>query len=99
METVPVRRPLALALLLAGPVAAQGDIKQLKLRDWVPRSMLVVKATAVPRPRFPVIDVHNQLGGGKATLTPGRVDCYLAEMGAARVRTVVNLDGGWDERL
>jgi predicted TIM-barrel fold metal-dependent hydrolase len=76
-----------------------GDIKELKLRDWEPRSMLVTKATAVPRPTFPVIDVHNHLGGGRATLTPERVRRYLAEMDAAGVRTVVNLDGGWGQRL
>ena len=45
------------------------------------------------------MDVHNHLGGGKAILTPERVARYLAEMDAAGVQTVVNLDGGWDERL
>jgi predicted TIM-barrel fold metal-dependent hydrolase len=75
------------------------DIKELKLRDWEPRSMLVTKATEVATPAFPVIDVHNHLGGGRAALTPERVRHYLEEMDAAGVRTVVNLDGGWGERL
>ena len=61
--------------------------------------MLITKATDVARPAFPVIDVHNHLGGGKATLTPERVKRYLEEMDAAGVRTAVNLDGGWGERL
>ena len=90
-------------LLTPGLVGAQApqkdDIKELKLRDWQPRSMLITKATNIARPAFPVIDVHNHLGGGKATLTPERVKHYLAEMDAAGVRTVVNLDGGWGERL
>ena len=43
--------------------------------------------------------MHNHLGGGKATLTPERVRHYLDEMDAAGVRTVVNLDGGWGQRL
>ena len=94
---------LALALVLGAlnVVLAQEntDIKELKLRDWQPRSMLIAKATNVSRPAFPVIDVHNHLGGGKATLTPERVKRYLAEMDAAGVRAVVNLDGGWGERL
>lgn len=77
----------------------KGDIKELKLRDWQPRSMLITKTTKIVRPAFPVIDVHNHLGGGKATLTPERVKHYLAEMDATGVRTVVNLDGGWGERL
>ena len=92
-----------LALSLLAPVIAlgqdKGDIKELKVRDWQPRSMLITKVTDVPKPAFPVIDVHNHLGGGKATLTPERVKGYLAEMDAAGVRTVVNLDGGWGPRL
>ncbi len=75
------------------------DIRELKLRDWQPRSMLVTKTTQVPKAKFPVIDIHNHLGGGKAWLTPERVNHYLAEMDATGVQTVVNLDGGWDERL
>jgi predicted TIM-barrel fold metal-dependent hydrolase len=92
-----------LALFLLTPRIAtcqeKDDIKELKVRDWQPRSMLITKATDVRRPAFPVIDVHNHLGGGKATLTPERVKGYLAEMDAAGVRAVVNLDGGWGPRL
>ncbi len=77
----------------------QDDIRELKLRDWQPRSMLVTKATAVDRPKFPAIDVHNHLGTGKQTLTPDRVAGYLAEMNEAGVRTVVNLDGLWGDKL
>jgi predicted TIM-barrel fold metal-dependent hydrolase len=78
---------------------APTDIRSLKLRDWEPRSMMVTKVTVVEKPMFPVIDVHNHLGGGKGILTPGRVKRYLKEMGEAGVRTVVNLDGGWDNGL
>jgi predicted TIM-barrel fold metal-dependent hydrolase len=92
---------LALFLTSARICMAQpsGDIKELKLRDWEPRSMMVTKTSVVEKPRFPAIDVHNHLGGGKAVLTSERVERYLAEMNAAGVRTVVNLDGGWDEHL
>jgi len=75
------------------------DIRELKLRDWLPKTMIATKTTTVEKPAFPVVDVHNHLGGGAAMLTPDRVNRYLAEMDAASVRTVVNLDGGWDERL
>lgn len=78
---------------------AKEDIRDLKLRDWQPKSMLKTKVTRVNTPAFPVIDVHNHLGGGSDTLTPERVKRYLAEMDQAGVRTVVNLDGGWDEKL
>jgi predicted TIM-barrel fold metal-dependent hydrolase len=94
-------RLLTLGLLVPSMAFAQekNDIRELKLRDWEPRSMLVTKVSEVARPAFPVIDVHNHLGGGKAILTPERVAHYVAEMDAAGVRTVVNLDGGWDHRL
>jgi predicted TIM-barrel fold metal-dependent hydrolase len=75
------------------------DIRELKLRDWTPHSMLVTKTTRVNRPMFPVIDDHNHLGTGKAFLTPERVKHYLDEMDAAGVRTVVDLDGMWGNRL
>jgi predicted TIM-barrel fold metal-dependent hydrolase len=75
------------------------DIRELKLRDWEPRSMMKTKTTIVETPMFPVVDVHNHLGGGKDRLTPAVVKRYLDEMTAAGVRTVVNLDGGWGDRL
>jgi predicted TIM-barrel fold metal-dependent hydrolase len=81
----------------ADPPAA--DIKDLKLRDWEPRSMMVTKTTIVETPKYPVIDMHNHLGGFKQRLTPEVVQKYLAEMTAAGVKTVVNLDGGWGDRL
>lgn len=81
------------------PPAAAEDIRELKLKEWAPRSMLAVKQTAVDLPKFPAIDVHNHLGGGKQFLSPDRVARYLEEMNAAGVRTVVNLDGGWGDQL
>jgi predicted TIM-barrel fold metal-dependent hydrolase len=94
---------IVLALTLPAPsmtvAQEKNDIKDLKVRDWEPRSILITKVTEVAKPAFPVIDVHNHLGGGARALSPERVKHYLAEMDAAGVRTVVNLDGGWDERL
>jgi predicted TIM-barrel fold metal-dependent hydrolase len=77
----------------------QDDIRQLKLKDWQPKSMLQVKETAVEKPAFPAIDAHNHLGGGKQFLTAERVGKYLEEMNTAGVRTVVNLDGGFGDFL
>ncbi len=92
---------LFLSLRLTALVHAQipVDIRELKLRDWEPKSMLVSRTTNVSKAKFPVIDVHNHLGGGKAILTPERVSRYLSEMDSSGVQTVVNLDGGWDQRL
>ena len=44
---------IAARVLLTAPAAsAQDDIRELKLRDWAPRSMLVTKTTLVEKPRF-----------------------------------------------
>lgn len=91
---------LALAAA-AAPTFAQPatDIRELKLKEWAPKPALVTKTTAVDKPMFPAVDVHNHLGSGKQFLTPERVGRYLTEMNEAGVRTVVNLDGGWGEKL
>jgi predicted TIM-barrel fold metal-dependent hydrolase len=90
------------ALLMASTVLAQEsttNIRDLKLKDWEPRSMMVTKTSLREKPLYPVVDVHNHLGGGSARLTPEQVRKYLTEMNEAGVRTVVNLDGGWGDRL
>lgn len=89
------------SVLLSGVVvfAQEEDIRELKLKDWEPKSMMVTKASRVNTPMFPAVDVHNHLGGGAETLTPERVKRYLEAMDEAGVQTVVNLDGGWDDRL
>ncbi|MCA9264105.1 MAG: amidohydrolase [Planctomycetales bacterium] len=105
--------PVAWAVALIGmstPSAAQTeastektekseDIRDMKLRDWQPKSMLKTKITRVALPKFPAVDVHNHLGGGADYLTPARVAGYLQNMDDAGVQTVVNLDGGWGEKL
>jgi hypothetical protein len=87
--------------LIGQPCVAQSpdDIRELKLKDWQPKSMLKTKVTRVEKPMYPVIDVHNHLGGGKDRLKPEQVAKYLTEMNEAGIRTVVNLDGGWGEKL
>ncbi len=96
-----LRSFVLIAAIIAAPVRAEdpGDIRELKLREWQPRSMLVTKSSQPPKPRYPAIDVHNHLGAGKNHLTPERVAAYLTEMNEAGVRTVVNLDGYWGDRL
>ena len=61
-----------LAEVQAPKAQPKEDIRELKLRDWEPKSMMVTKTTVVEKPLFPVIDMHNHLGGGKDRLTPRR---------------------------
>ena len=74
-----------LALLVPRSSAAQsGD---LRLLDWKPVPMLVVKETRVLKPKYPVIDVHNHLRRLE------NAKQYLAAMDEAGVWKCVSLDG------
>ena len=89
------------------PVCPRGD-GPLALQDFYPRSMLHVKETRVPTPRFPAIDVHTHFtftaaekgvatGEKMNTLTTARE--ALAVMDRKHVRAVVNLTGGTGKGL
>jgi predicted TIM-barrel fold metal-dependent hydrolase len=82
-----------LLLVLEGAPASAEDIRELKLKDWQPRSMLKTKVTHVEKAAFPVIDAHNHLGGTED------VAALVRTMDAAGVQTVVNLDGMWGDKL
>lgn len=84
---------VSLLPITAATAQSGGDIRELKLKDWKPTSMLKTKATQVDKPAFPVFDVHNHLGDGT------RAGQFIEEMDAAGVRTVVNLDGMWGDEL
>lgn len=63
------------------------EIGSLKLLDWEPKSQMVVKATTIIKPKFPVIDIHNHLRNHEMTET------YLEEMDKSGVWKAVSLDG------
>ena len=70
----------------------------MQLSEFRPHPALVTRASAVERPRFPVIDAHNHLGpefGGGWDQRP--LAELLEAMDAADVRVLVDLDGGWGE--
>jgi predicted TIM-barrel fold metal-dependent hydrolase len=74
--------------------------KDLKLSQYQPKPMLVVKHSQVKAPRFPVIDAHNHLmqpfGGGweKRPLTE-----LIEILNAAHVSMYFDMDGGWGEGI
>ncbi len=69
------------------PLAADAQTGDLRLLDWRPKSMLVVRETRVLKPKFPVIDVHNHLR------RLNELESYLDQMDQAGVWKVVSLDG------
>ncbi len=74
--------------------------QELVLRDYRPRSRLVVKASHYLQPRYPVIDAHNHLcepfGGGWDSRPLSEL---LELLDQAGVHTLIDLDGGWGEAI
>jgi predicted TIM-barrel fold metal-dependent hydrolase len=87
----------------AAPSASNAQ-RGLLLRDYEPKSMLVVRETQVPRARFPVVDVHchptfraQSVAGvprGEAIRIIEPADKLLPLMDSRNVRTIVDLTGG-----
>src|SRR5262249_10157893 len=84
------------------PAPAPGRVtgRPLPLAHFRPRTQLPLPVHEVPRPRFPVVDVHNHLGptfGGNWT---GRPPAELFDaLDAAGVERIVDLDGGSGDAL
>ena len=78
--------------LLAGCAVAQ----DLSVQEWEPRSTLVVEEHLVPRAKFPVVDVHSH---HRSSTSPERLDTIVKEMDALNLAVLVNLSGGYGERL
>jgi predicted TIM-barrel fold metal-dependent hydrolase len=72
----------------------------LRLADYRPRRMLRTVEHRDPPVRFPTIDAHNHLGhtfgGGWASRDASDL---AAALDAAGLDALVNLDGGWGDRL
>jgi uncharacterized protein len=88
---------LVLLTLAAGtsplPTAAGGQ--DLSIREYKPKSTLVVPAHPVPRAKHPVIDVHSH----HWQLTADGYAQVVRDMDALNLRVLVNLSGGSGESL
>ena len=84
-------RTLSLAFFLLASLAAQ----TMSIEEYDPKSTLVVPQHPVKRAKYPFIDVHNHQYG----LTPESVDKLVADMDGINLRIMVNLSGGYGERL
>jgi predicted TIM-barrel fold metal-dependent hydrolase len=83
-------RPL-IAVLFAAALAAQ----TLSIEEYEPKSTLVVPQHVLTHARYPFIDVHNHQYG----LTPEKVDKLVADMDGINLRIMVNLSGGYGDKL
>ncbi len=83
--------------LLSFCCSKKESLKDIRLLDFQPKSMLVVKETKVEKAKFPAIDAHNHLRG--IVNSDEDVANYVRIMDECNVQMVVNLDGGWGESL
>ena len=73
----------------------RADELPLTVEEYTPRSTLVVDETAVPRAKFPVIDVHSH----HRRLSARQWARVVEEMDALNLQVLVNLSGGYGEGL
>ena len=82
---------LAAVLVLTASPRAQ----DLGIRQYKPKSMLVVAQHPVPRAKYPVIDIHSH----HWNLSADRWATVVREMDTLNLRILVNLSGGTGARL
>ena len=85
------------AIVAASLAAASAALvaQDLSIREYKPKSTLLVPAHPVPRAKYPVIDVHSH----HWQLTPERYAQIVRDMDALNLRVLVNLSGGTGDGL
>jgi predicted TIM-barrel fold metal-dependent hydrolase len=87
---------LGLTLTVVGVILSGASHAQdLGIRQYKPKSTLVVAEHPVPRAKYPVIDIHSHHG----RLTPERWADIVKEMDEQHLQVLVNLSGGTGARL
>ncbi len=81
--------------LAASAISVALSAQDLGIRDYKPKSTLVVPEHPTPRAKYPVIDIHSH----HRNLTPERLAEIVAEMDQLNLRVLVNLSGGTGEEL
>ena len=76
-------------------LAAGVDAQDIGIRQYKPKSTLVVAEHPVPRARYPVVDVHSH----HRRLTLERWESIVTEMDEQHLQVLVNLSGGSGEGL
>jgi len=78
------------------------DVAELKLRDYLPRSALRIAEHQIERAAHRAVDAHNHLGrwlSEDGDWVAPDVPRLLADMDAANLCAIVNLDGRWGDEL
>jgi predicted TIM-barrel fold metal-dependent hydrolase len=91
--------PRARAFLACSILLAALGPNDLPLRDFKPRSMLVVPEHPVSRAAFPAIDVHNHVNDAHGEGRAMPVAELLARMDRLNLKRIVILTGRWGQAL
>jgi len=84
------------------PADLDPALRDLPLREYIPRSRACLPESHVPRARFPAVDAHNHLGrwlSEDGSWSAPDVGELLGIMDACNLAAIVNLDGRWGEDL
>jgi uncharacterized protein len=76
-------------------VISTAPAQTMSIEEYDPKSTLVVPEHLLTHAKYPFIDVHNH----QWALTPEKVDQLIADMDKINLRIMVNLSGGYGERL
>src|SRR5689334_24501504 len=66
------------------------------IREYKPKSTLVVPQHPTPRAKFPTVDIHSH---HPTPISPEQYSQVVKAMDANNLRVIVNLSGGWGEQL
>ena len=86
----------SLLLVLAPVLALAQQGKTLSIEEYTPKSTLVVPHHPITRAKYPFIDVHNHQRG---EMPAERLAAMVKEMDDLNMRIMVNLSGGYGDRL
>ena len=78
-----------------GVDARPGPMDEVALKDYAPKSSLVVAQTNVPKAKYPAIDIHSHLNAK----TPEQVREWVKTMDEVGIQTSVVLTGATGERF
>jgi predicted TIM-barrel fold metal-dependent hydrolase len=74
----------------------QPDLPLPNIREYKPKSTLVVPEHPLPRAKFPVVDIHSH---HPAPISQEMYKQVVTAMDQQNIQVIVNLSGGWGDRL
>jgi uncharacterized protein len=87
---------LKIFLLVLTPAALLAQQPSMSVEEYTPKSTLVVPQHSVIRAKYPFIDVHNHQD---SLMSADKLDKLVKDMDSINLQVMVNLSGGFGDRL